>query len=438
MQEPSHPIHGDRLTLGIHRWTVLALTVMVTLGGSAVALGASPAAAQTAGPTVETGNSFMSGLFPLSESAKMLVGTTATMILLAVAELAVIARPSVRWDRVSSFPVILPSLSVPSVGGQSSSGDETATQPESPQSGQQDDFSLTDVDYIGEDRANTFREAGYETVADIAAADRETLGKVDGVGSTRATTIHESATEVMQRTEIDAPPSGMSESGEEMSQETGSGDAASDTNPETDNEAEQNTSPTLTVEFSPENTPNTATVSDSDTAAESRADTDDDTGSEKSRAMTDRDSPPETGNEGARDVLADARASLAEVVRRARGHTRMLFDRRVLDPRAYGATDDWTALAFECSAEGESESVREVLEETVYIGEVPVEITGQTSADRPGRHLSAESSVRVPREGIEQVEEAARAGKPEAKRTVTLLRRALQAEEEQAIRGSNG
>ncbi|HET7323690.1 MAG TPA: hypothetical protein VFJ06_05105 [Halococcus sp.] len=130
------------------------------------------------------------------------------------------------------------------------------------------------------------------------------------------------------------------------------------------------------------------------------------------------------GSEG--DVLANVRATVAAVVRRMRGQTRMVFDRRALDLRAYGTADDWTALAFDCS-ETDAEPVQELLEETVYIGEVPAEITENDPDDRPGRHLSSEASVRFPREGIERVEQAAQVGKPEAKRTVTLLRRTLRA-----------
>jgi len=138
-------------------------------------------------------------------------------------------------------------------------------------------------------------------------------------------------------------------------------------------------------------------------------------------------------------VLTSPRAAVAAVVRRACGHTRMFFDRRALDPRAYGATDDWTALAFECAGtDTHTDPIRELLAETVYIGEVPVEIAGQNLDSHPGRRLSSAASVWVPREGIEQVEDAAQAGKPEAKRTVTLLRRALHAHEDRAVRASNG
>jgi hypothetical protein len=58
------------------------------------------------------------------------------------------------------------------------------------------------------------------------------------------------------------------------------------------------------------------------------------------------DTRAEAGSDEKTSILTSARAAVATVVRRACGHTRTVFDRRALDPCAYGATDDWTAPAF--------------------------------------------------------------------------------------------
>ncbi|WP_435079016.1 helix-hairpin-helix domain-containing protein [Halococcus sp. AFM35] len=236
--------------------------------------------------------------------------------------------------------------------------------------------SLTAIQQVGNDRASTLREAGFESVKDVATASQNALTEAEGIGGARGEAIAESANGLLDGESsgtVDDAPADVAEDGDTH---VGAGEVASETDRESDGEQAS--------------------------------------------------------------VVANARASLAEIARRVYGHTRMLFDRRALDPRAYGATDDWTALTFDCSdLDADSDPVRELLEETVYIGEVPVEITGKAT-DRLERRLSAESSVRVPREGIEQVERAAQDDNPEAKRTVTLLRRALRAEEERAIRGSGG
>jgi hypothetical protein len=310
----------------------------------------------------------------LSPSVLLLIGA---LVVVALVEMAVIARPSFRWLRIPSFPVDFSSVS--GILPHGKDGDQPA---------------LTAIQQVGDDRASRLREAGFESVEDVATASQSALTDVEGIGDTRAEAIAESANSLFE-----------SESSGTVD------DAPADVGDETS---------VLTVQFTPNADDN------DDTHIEDGEDGEED---EDSEAGGD-------GDEEQTGVVANVRTSLAEVARRACGHMRMLFNRRALDPRAYGATTDWTALTFDCS--NEDESVREMLEETVYIGEVPFEITGEAPADRPERRLSVESSVRVPREGIEQVEQAAQADNPEAKRTVTLLRRALRAEEEQAIRGSEG
>jgi hypothetical protein len=315
------------------------------------------------------------GVVGLSPTILLLGGV---MAVLAVAEMIVVGESPSRWFRIPAFSGSLPSLSAMISRSQSEQREEDdAAESADSHDEDGDQPSLTAIQQVGDDRASTLREAGFESVEDVATASQNALTDVEGIGGARGEAIAESANSLLDGNSsetVDDAPADVAEDGDTHS---GAGEAAA--------------------------------------------------GSEAGR----EDDEKQTS------VVANARASLAEIARRVYGHTRMLFDRRALEPRAYGATDDWTALTFDCSDLDDSEPVRELLEETVYIGEVPVEIAGEAT-DRAERRLSAESSVRVPREGIERVEQAAQDDNPEAKRTVTLLRRALRAEEERAIRGSSG
>jgi len=48
---------------------------------------------------------------------------------------------------------------------------------------------LTDIPNVGPSRAETLREAGFETKAEVEAASKEELAEVNGIGSTTAAAI---------------------------------------------------------------------------------------------------------------------------------------------------------------------------------------------------------------------------------------------------------
>ncbi len=340
-------------------------------------VGGGPSGGEPGGSESGVSASESGGIGGIAGLSPMMLLLGGVMAVLAVAEMIVVGGSPSRWFQSPVFSGSLPLLSAMVSRDQleqreeddavesADIHDENGGQP-----------SLTAIQQVGNDRASTLREAGFESVKDVATASQNALTEAEGIGGARGEAIAESANGLLDGESsgtVDDAPADVAEDGDTH---VGAGEVASETDRESDGEQAS--------------------------------------------------------------VVANARASLAEIARRVYGHTRMLFDRRALDPRAYGATDDWTALTFDCSdLDADSDPVRELLEETVYIGEVPVEITGKAT-DRLERRLSAESSVRVPREGIEQVERAAQDDNPEAKRTVTLLRRALRAEEERAIRGSGG
>ena len=57
-----------------------------------------------------------------------------------------------------------------------------------------DAFGLTGIDGVGPARAETLRQAGYETPADVAAAPAHKLARLDRLGSAVAGTVHDAAT----------------------------------------------------------------------------------------------------------------------------------------------------------------------------------------------------------------------------------------------------
>ncbi|EMA47808.1 helix-hairpin-helix domain-containing protein [Halococcus salifodinae] len=71
---------------------------------------------------------------------------------------------------------------------------DTAGQVSADESGQP---ALTDIQEIGDDRADMLREAGFETVEDVATANESTLTDVKGIGGARAATIVESASSLV-------------------------------------------------------------------------------------------------------------------------------------------------------------------------------------------------------------------------------------------------
>jgi cytoskeletal protein RodZ len=342
-------------------------------------VGGGPSGGEPGGSESGVSASESGGIGGIAGLSPMMLLLGGVMAVLAVAEMIVVGGSPSRWFQSPAFSGSLPLLSAMVSRGQSEQREEDdAVESADIHDENEGQPSLTAIQQVGDDRASTLREAGFESVEDVATASQNALTDIEGIGGARGEAIAESANSLLDDNSSETVDDSAADTAEDGDTHSGAGEAA-----------------------------------DSEAA-----------GGE--------------GDEEQMSVVANARASLAEIARRVYGHTRMLFDRRALEPRAYGATDDWTALTFDCSnLAADSEPVRELLEETVYIGEVPVEIAGEAT-NRPERRLSAESSVRVPREGIEQVERAAQADNPEAKRTVTLLRRALRAEEERAIRGSGG
>jgi hypothetical protein len=65
--------------------------------------------------------------------------------------------------------------------------------------------TLTDIQHVGDGRAEELRAEGYESVAEVAAADQSELANVDGIGESRAADIAASATDLLDNQETDAP-----------------------------------------------------------------------------------------------------------------------------------------------------------------------------------------------------------------------------------------
>lgn len=59
-----------------------------------------------------------------------------------------------------------------------------------------DPHDLTDLDGVGSGKAESLREAGFESVADVQEATTEELTEVDGIGDALAAEINESAAEL--------------------------------------------------------------------------------------------------------------------------------------------------------------------------------------------------------------------------------------------------
>ena len=58
-------------------------------------------------------------------------------------------------------------------------------------------LTLTDIQYVGENRAADLRTAGYESVGDVATADNSAVAEIDGIGETRAAQLTASASDVL-------------------------------------------------------------------------------------------------------------------------------------------------------------------------------------------------------------------------------------------------
>jgi hypothetical protein len=80
------------------------------------------------------------------------------------------------------------------------SGTESSKSPEPT-----DGPAITDIQHVGESRADDLREAGYESVGDVATADKSAVAEIDGIGETRTGQITASATDVLDEPESAAP-----------------------------------------------------------------------------------------------------------------------------------------------------------------------------------------------------------------------------------------
>ncbi|MGN8216352.1 helix-hairpin-helix domain-containing protein [Halococcus salifodinae] len=91
-------------------------------------------------------------------------------------------------------------------------GDESADAAEhSPEDNDASQPALTDIQEVGSDRADVLREAGFETVEDVAAASENGLTDAEGIGAARAETISGSASALLDdsgRAEADATGDG--------------------------------------------------------------------------------------------------------------------------------------------------------------------------------------------------------------------------------------
>ncbi|WP_135304332.1 50S ribosomal protein L32e [Haloarcula amylovorans] len=73
--------------------------------------------------------------------------------------------------------------------------DEVAEQAESDEESETDDgeeeeeLELTDISGVGDSKAESLREAGFDTVDDVRAADQSALAEVDGIGNALAARI---------------------------------------------------------------------------------------------------------------------------------------------------------------------------------------------------------------------------------------------------------
>ena len=416
---------------GIPRLTAFVLTVLLMLGMGTIVT-STPAAAQSGGVS----DIRIQQAIALPQDVIVVFGT---MTVVAVAVL-------VAFGYIASHS--------------STNGDLDSTQ-SAPNA--RDDLELTDLDHVGESRADTLREAGYESVAEVHDAEQDALTVVDGFGAARVGRITASAATLLEQRDETGTVTDNATIAEEQGRENEDEDGADTT--------DEDERPRATVTFDPETASTPEDVDEENRPHEAEAgehlrlrtilsiiftgpgsdpspDTtsaveEDDHSTEKE--STDAEPEPTTSSESGQGAIERARATVTTVFAGFCGRARMLCDRRALDLRAYGVNDEWAVLAFE-RGEGDSAVDHELLEELVYIGAVPIEVaTDPTSvtqsdresgnesrpettfADHTDAHLPPNARVRVPRRSVEWLEIAAHAERPEAKRTVTLLRQALRA-----------
>ncbi|WP_048075516.1 50S ribosomal protein L32e [Haloquadratum walsbyi] len=81
---------------------------------------------------------------------------------------------------------------------------ESESEPESESETTDDTDSFEDISGVGSDRAESLREAGYESFEDIRAASQSALADIDGIGNALAARIKADVGELEVSTETDA------------------------------------------------------------------------------------------------------------------------------------------------------------------------------------------------------------------------------------------
>jgi large subunit ribosomal protein L32e len=166
---------------------------------------------------------------------------------------------------------------------------------------------LTDVAGVGEATAETLREAGYETVEALAAADQDDLSAIDGVGTALAARIKADVAEVEVSEDVaaeveEAEPEDESAAVADTDDETATAaetedDAADDAGEQTDAEAEADAAP----------------AADAEPAAEGDEETYDDLTDISGVGASKADALEAAGYETVADVAAASQDELAEV-----------------------------------------------------------------------------------------------------------------------------
>ena len=79
--------------------------------------------------------------------------------------------------------------------------------------GKSNSLTLTDIQHVGERRAEDLRAAGYESVGDVATADNSAVAEIDGIGETRAAQLTASASDVLDDQPNGSEPAAPAETG---------------------------------------------------------------------------------------------------------------------------------------------------------------------------------------------------------------------------------
>lgn len=300
------------------------------------------------------------------------------------------------------------------------------------------EVELTDITHVGGDRADDLREAGYESVADVAEADRDALTDVEGVGPARVERITESADTLLEQqfgatTEGDGEPSVASDVEDERPRATVTFDAPDSDEPDADSEKANEAAHsgrvsvrTLLSSVFASDDADTSSVSEGDGPRSEGTENADGDSSTLDSAVTEVEPEPDdtdTEPTESESPLVRAKPVVTDALAEISGRGRMLIDRRAIDLRAYGVAENWEIIRISVS-DSDSAVNRHLLVEIIDLGELEVEV--ERAATDGGQPTSGgPSRVRISHESVAQLEAAAARGRPEAKRTVTLFRRVL-------------